>query len=41
MDAMNSNTLWTDAISKELQNVKAAFEIFPDGTKAPIGHQFV
>ena len=25
LDAKNSNTLWADAISKELENVKVAF----------------
>ena len=27
LDAMNGNTLWADAISKEIENVTMAFEI--------------
>ena len=38
---MNGNTLWAGAITKEMQNVKVAFNILPDGTRALIGHQFV
>ena len=41
LDAKNGNTLWADAISKELENVGIAFEVLPDGKKAPIYHQFV
>ena len=41
MDAKNGNTSWADAIAKELQNVKVAFTIIPDGEMAPIDHQFV
>ena len=40
-DAKNGNSLLADAISKELENVKEAFENSPDGKKAPIYHQFV
>ena len=28
-------------MQKEIENVRVAFKILPDGTKAPIGHQFV
>ena len=31
LDAKNGNTSWTDAISKELENVKAAFKMLPYG----------
>ena len=41
IDAKNGNTLWADAISKELENVRVTFEILPDGKKVSIGHQFV
>ena len=39
LDAKNG--FWADAISKELENVRVALEILPDGKKVPIGHQFV
>ena len=41
MDAKNDNTLWADAISKEIKNVRVAFGVLPDGKSVPIGHQFV
>ena len=41
LDAKNGNSLWVDAISKDLEDFKVAFMIIPDGKKAPIGHQFV
>ena len=41
LDAKNGNTLWADAISKEMVNVRVAFEVLPDGKSVPIGHQFV
>ena len=31
----------TDAISKEIENVRVAYEVLSDGRKAPICHQFV
>ena len=39
LDKKNGNTLWADAIAKELKNVRVAFKILPDGQPAPIGHQ--
>ena len=30
-----------DAISQEMDNVRVAFKVLPDGKKAPIGSQFV
>ncbi len=39
LDKKNGNTLWADAISKEIKNVRVAFKILPDGQPAPIGHQ--
>ena len=41
LDAKNGNILWADAISKEMENIRVAFEVLPDGKSAPIGHQFV
>ena len=41
LDAKNGNTLWADAITKEMENVRVAFEVLPDGKSVPIGHQFV
>lgn len=33
----NGNLLWHDALAKEMLNVGMAFEILPDGVKAPAG----
>ena len=41
LDAKNGNVLWTDAISKEMENIRVAFEVLPDEKLLPIGHQFV
>ena len=41
LDARNGNTLWADAISKEMEHVRVAFEVLPDGKSIPICHQFV
>ena len=41
LNAENGNTLWADAISKEMESVRVAFEVLPDGKSVPIGHQFV
>ena len=35
------NTLWQDAIAKELANVSVAFKIMSDNEEVPRGHQFV
>ncbi len=35
----NGNTLWVDAIAKEMKEVCIAFNILPDGHSAPIGYQ--
>ena len=37
LDANDGNTLWADAISKEMENVRVAFEVLPDGKSVPIG----
>jgi hypothetical protein len=39
LDRKNGNTLWTDAIAKEMKEVCIAFNILPDGHSAPIGYQ--
>ena len=41
LDAKNHNTLWAKSLSKELENVRAKFEIVPDGKKESIGYKFV
>ena len=41
IDRKNKNTLWADAIAKEMKNVRIAFKILPDGQSAPIGYQKV
>ena len=41
LDAKNGNTFWKDAISKEMENVRVAFEVLLNGKSVPIGHQFV
>jgi hypothetical protein len=39
LDHKNGNTLWADAIPKEMREVRIAFNILPDGGSAPIGYQ--
>ena len=41
LDAKNGNTIWADAISKEMENVRMTFEVLPDGKPVPKHHQFV
>ena len=41
LDAKNGNTLWADAISKEVKDVRVAFEALPKGESVPICQQFV
>ena len=41
LDAQNCNTLWAYAISKEMEDVRVAFEVLSDGKLVPVGHQFV
>jgi len=41
MDTTNKNTLWADAIAKEMRNVRVAFDTLPDGENPPPGYQFV
>ena len=37
LDEANGNTLWMDALRKEMHNVGVAFEILEDGARAPHG----
>ncbi len=39
LDRLNGNTLWADAIAKEMTEVRKAFDILPDGKAVPIGYQ--
>ena len=39
LDRKNGNTLWTDAIAKEMREVHIAFNILPDGGSVPICYQ--
>ena len=39
--AKNGNTLWVDAISKGMEDVRVAFEALSDRKPVPKGHQFV
>jgi hypothetical protein len=39
LDRKNGNTLWADAIAKEMKEVCIAFNILPDGHSTPIGYQ--
>jgi hypothetical protein len=39
MDCKTGNTLWADAIAKEMKGVHITFNILPDGQSAPIGYQ--
>ena len=41
IDKECGNTLWQDAIAKEMANVKVAFKVLPDGTNDPVGHQYM
>ena len=37
IDSRNGNTMWRDALRKEMYNVRVAFEILDEGTHAPHG----
>jgi len=39
IDRRNGNTLWADAIAKEMKDVRVAFKLLLDGQSAPIGYQ--
>ena len=37
LDKQNNNTLWADALDREMSNVSVAFEILDHGVKQPVG----
>lgn len=39
LDEKNGNTLWQDAIEKEMKNSRIAFKLLERGAKAPVGHK--
>ena len=39
LDKKNGNTLWAEAIAKEMRDVHVAFKILPSGQHAPVGYQ--
>ncbi len=39
LNKKNGNTLWADAIAKEMKDVRVAFKILPGGQSAPLGYQ--
>ena len=41
LNVKNGNTLWMEAIYKEMENVRLAFELLSSGKSVPIGHQFM
>ncbi len=41
IDKENGNTLWQDAIRKEMENVRVAFKVLNDGEEPPVGYQYM
>ena len=41
IDRKTGTSFWADAIAKEMKNVRVAFEILPEGERAPNGFQHV
>jgi Reverse transcriptase (RNA-dependent DNA polymerase) len=39
LDAANNDTLWFDAIQKEMSNVRVAFNVLEPDAKPPVGHR--
>ncbi len=39
LDKKNGNTLWANAIAKEMWDVRVPFSVLPDGQSEPIGYQ--
>ena len=39
LDKKNCNTLWFDAIAKEMKNFRISFDIREKGDPPPVGHQ--
>ena len=38
LEEKNGNTLWMDAINREMENLRVAFDILEDGSKIPVGY---
>ena len=36
IDDENCNTLWRDSLNKEIENIKVAFDMIPDGNSPPV-----
>ncbi len=41
LDKHNGNTMWADAVAKEMKNVQVAFDPLENGSQPPSGYQFV
>ena len=41
IDKENGNTLWQDAIAKEMAAVRVAFKILNNGQEPPVGHKYM
>ena len=41
IDEQNGDTLWQDAIAKEMENVRVAFQLYENDPKSLIGYQEV
>ena len=41
LEKKNVDTHWADMIASEMNNLRFAFDVLPDGQNAPIGNQFV
>ena len=41
IDKENGNTLWRDAIKREMENVSVAFEVLEDGKRPSAAHKKV
>ena len=41
LDAENGNTLWQDAITKEMESVRPAFRVVGHGQRVPVGYKWI
>ena len=41
IDKNNGSTLWQDAIEKQMENVRVAFQTTPEDKKAPSGYEYI
>ena len=39
-DKLNGNTFWSDAINKEMEDLKVAFDIKPESSRPPVNYTF-